>query len=262
MDTTLKIQSGLNRDLWRGDNSLSPEVRSHLLTIANDFLKDLTLPEGVVSDIVITGSMTSRMWSPMSDLDLHIIVDKSKLKMPHETIDLFMNDAKSLWNRKHHITIKGFPVEIYLQGKGEENVTPGVYSLVGDRWLTKPDLSETPVIDTVTSAKKAGHFVKQISRLQKLMDDGKYKEAREDAETLRTKVKQFRDSGLHAGGFSSVENIAFKFLRRNGWLDKLRNIDVEAYDKLMSVDKGVSNEDYIVDAVAFLLTYGSVEDAI
>ena len=37
-------------------------------------------------------------------------------------------------------------------------------------------------------------------------------------------------------GEYSVENLAFKTLRRNGYLEKLSNAKTDAYDKMMSIE--------------------------
>jgi hypothetical protein len=46
-----------------------------------------------------------------------------------------------------------------------------------------------------------------------------------------------RKCGLEKGGEFSVENLAFKVLRRNGYLEKLSNIKTKSYDKLMSLEE-------------------------
>ena len=64
----------------------------------------------------------------------------------------------------------------------------------------------------------------QIDRAQKLFDDGKYEDALSSAKYLRKKIKRFRSAGLEDAGEYSVENIAFKALRRNKYLLKLMGI--------------------------------------
>ena len=50
------------------------------------------------------------------------------------------------------------------------------------------------------------------------------------------KIKNMRKSGLEGGGEFSVENIAFKTLRRNGTLDRLSDLKVVAYDKMLTIE--------------------------
>ena len=65
-----------------------------------------------------------------------------------------------------------------------------------------------------------------------------YKEVGEIAHRLKEKIKRFRKSGLDRAGVYSSENIAFKVLRRNGYLSRLAAVKTAAYDKLMSVESG------------------------
>ena len=45
-----------------------------------------------------------------------------------------------------------------------------------------------------------------------------------------------RQAGLDSSqGIYSVKNIAFKVLRRNGYLEKLSNVKTQSYDRVMSL---------------------------
>jgi len=79
----------------------------------------------------------------------------------------------------------------------------------------------------------------QIDRALELYDRERYQEALDRAEMLREKIRKFRQSGLESGGEYSIENIAFKALRRNEYLLKLSELKRDAYDKLMSIEEGV-----------------------
>jgi hypothetical protein len=46
---------------------------------------------------------------------------------------------------------------------------------------------------------------------------------------------RFRKCGLEDSGEFSPENLAFKALRRNGYLEKLGDLSREAYDKMMTI---------------------------
>jgi hypothetical protein len=54
-------------------------------------------------------------------------------------------------------------------------------------------------------------------------------------EKLRDKLSKFRQSGLQLGGEFSTENIAFKLLRRAGYMDKLAKLQDVVVDKQLSV---------------------------
>ena len=52
---------------------------------------------------------------------------------------------------------------------------------------------------------------------------------------VKAKIRKLRMSGLAKGGIYSVENIAFKVLRRNDYLQKLSSLRIVSYDKNMSL---------------------------
>ena len=53
---------------------------------------------------------------------------------------------------------------------------------------------------------------------------------------LKEKIKNMRRAGLESTQQEfSIENIAFKILRRNGILDKLEDMKTRLYDDMMSL---------------------------
>ena len=52
---------------------------------------------------------------------------------------------------------------------------------------------------------------------------------------LKEKLKKFRNCGLEKDGEMSVENLVFKLLRRNGYVEKLYDIPTEVIDKKLSM---------------------------
>ena len=64
----------------------------------------------------------------------------------------------------------------------------------------------------------------------------KLQKALRNIERLKRKIKNMRRAGLESPRQEfSVENIAFKILRRNGTLEFLNSLKEEAYDQLMTV---------------------------
>ena len=55
---------------------------------------------------------------------------------------------------------------------------------------------------------------------------------------VKDKIKTFRTSGLQKGGEYSVENLVFKVLRRNGYLEKLFEFQDSLMDKKLSLNEG------------------------
>ena len=63
----------------------------------------------------------------------------------------------------------------------------------------------------------------------------KYEEAEKYAAKIKQKIQKMRKTGLETIGAYSVENLAFKVLRRNDYLEKLSNAKRKAYDKMLSL---------------------------
>ena len=74
----------------------------------------------------------------------------------------------------------------------------------------------------------------QIDRAKQLYKQNKYTDALQYIDKLKEKIRKFRKAGLDRAGEFSSENIAFKVLRRNGYLETLSSLKHMAYDKLMS----------------------------
>ena len=52
---------------------------------------------------------------------------------------------------------------------------------------------------------------------------------------LYKKIKTFRQSGLESGGEYSYENLTFKLLRRNGYIEKLLKLKTDILNKKLSI---------------------------
>ena len=94
-----------------------PEVKEAIIKIANKFIDDLK-EDGVkfkMKDIILVGSNVSYNYTEDSDLDIHIIADKDSLDCSEEVYKLLYGAYRSLFNKNYDITIKGIPVEIYVE---------------------------------------------------------------------------------------------------------------------------------------------------
>ena len=76
--SSFQLKDNLNPKIWDNDQSLNSRVRQHLEKIAKVFITKTKIPTGVISDIILTGSLAGYNWSNYSDVDLHVIVDYSK----------------------------------------------------------------------------------------------------------------------------------------------------------------------------------------
>jgi len=227
------IKEDLNRDIWDKDNKIKPKIAVKLSRIAKDFYKKLELPAKILN-ITLTGSMANYNWTDKSDLDLHIVIDYSAVDESVELVEKYLSEAKTNWNRNHEIMIEGHEVEIYVQNINEPHHSTGVYSIMNNNWLIIPEPAEFEVSEDAVEQKYKS-IQRTIEMIEKLQKDKKYEEVYGDSDRLRTKIGNYRQSGLETGGEFSVENLVFKALRNGGELEKLSDLKRESYDNMMSI---------------------------
>ena len=186
--------------------------------------------EFFIHDVVLTGSLANYNWSQYSDVDLHIVIDFEESKYEMDILKEFFDAKKNVWNEKHDIIIKGYDVEIYVQDVNEPHISSGVYSILHNKWEIEPK-KETPNIDDRKILEKGEDFAKRIDHLIKTPKDVTI----DHLENLRKKIKEFRQSGLESGGEYSYENLTFKLLRRNGYIQKLLKLKTQLIDKKLSI---------------------------
>ena len=92
-----------------------------------------------------------------------------------------------------------------------------------------------------------------IDQVQELYYKEKYSDAHNFGKKVKQKIKKFRKCGLERGGQFAPENIAFKVLRRNGYLGKLSDVVTNSYDRMMSLEKnfGKKLNDYLKEEEPF-----------
>ena len=234
--STFKLKESLSPEIWTNE-TLKPEIAQKLMEITNDFWNGLNLKHVDIVDIIITGSIANYNWTKMSDIDLHILVNFADVDENIELVEAYFRNVRANWNRTHDIRIKGHEVEMYVQEASEPHVSTGVYSLFRDEWETTPAYQEV-AIDEAQVVRKADCLMDLIDDVKEVYEAGKYVEAHEEAKRLMSKIRIFRRCGLEHGGEFSPENLAFKVLRRNGYLGKLVDIRSNSYDYMMSLNGG------------------------
>jgi hypothetical protein len=78
-----------------------------------------------------------------------------------------------------------------------------------------------------------------MSKIDNAIEDSKndnYEKAVKHIDSFKEKLKKYRSSGLEKDGEFSYENLVFKFLRRNGYIDKLFNFKNKLMDKNLSIE--------------------------
>lgn len=230
----VKFHTKLNPKLWI-DNKLDPKVRDQLLLIAKDFVSELGVKDLDVKDVTISGSNAAYSYTRHSDIDLHIVVDINKLSDDEIYQELF-TAKKTLYNDSHNVTIRGIPVELYVQDANKTHVSLGEYSLLRDEWNKIPKKQRANFDQHATKAKfenlsalvELALKSKDLAKVQKMIDD----------------IRRYRQAGLDRHGEFSPENLAFKAIRTQGGIDKLYALRDKLHSEKLSIEEELSNEDY------------------
>lgn len=227
-------QNSLSRDLWAG-NRIRPLIKSKLIEVANEFYDNLDIPKKALIDITFTGSLANFNYNKASDVDLHMVVDFEKIDNNKFLVGEYFKAMTREWNRIHNIFIKGYEIELYVQDKDEPHYSTGVYSLLSDSWINKPQQKKLePDVSLIN--KKIENYIDMIDEVEDLYSDKSYEESHSLAKKVMKKLKKFRQAGLEDEGELSNENIVFKYLRNNNIIKALIDTRNRSYDKLMSIN--------------------------
>jgi hypothetical protein len=226
LSDAVKFHDELNPKLWSGKN-LHDDVYNALAVIAKDFITELGLSGLNVKDITISGSNAAYSYTPHSDLDLHILVDFNKLPNNEVYQELF-NAKKNEYNKSHDLTIRGVPVELYVQDSNQPHVSLGEYSLLNKDWIKFPVKKKANFDQANTKAKyeKLGELIELALRSESL----------KDIENVLDIVKRYRKAGLTTTGEFGPENLAYKALRSKGYIQNLFDKKQELHSKKLSLE--------------------------
>jgi hypothetical protein len=231
---TFGTRDSLNPKIWDKDDTLNKEVREKLLGVANEFINFLGVPI-LVEDIIFTGSLSNYNWSKYSDIDLHVVADFTQFS--DELLPLYQElfkVKKTLFNTDHDIKIFGYEVELYVQDSNEAHFSSGVYSVLFDEWSNKPK-KENVKVDKNLIREKSKQWMEIIDTALDAASDVTADDAREILKKCKDKLKKYRTCGLEKEGEYSDENLVFKVLRRNGYIEKLMNFENDVVDKELSI---------------------------
>jgi hypothetical protein len=218
----ITVNRHLNPILWK-DGKLDVQVVEKLKEIAAVFVDFIGIDLNVV-DYTITGSNANYTWTKHSDLDLHVIVAGK----PGDGARELFNAKKALWSEQHNITIKGLPVECYVQGEDEPHHSTGVYSIVKQEWVVEPKKVKPTVDDASVEAKKDS-MIHDIENALLSKDLNKLR-------AVKDKITNMRKAGLERAGEWSVENLVFKILRNLGLIDEIADKIRELEDQELSLE--------------------------
>jgi len=216
------VNSKLNPKIWSGSDLL-PEVSHKLIKIAEKFEEFIGVDLPVV-DYTVTGSNANYSWTKFSDLDLHLIVRGDVSEAMRE----LFSAKKALWGEHHNISIRGIPVECYVQGENEAHHSTGVYSVAHGQWIKEPSKTQPPTDDSAVERK--------LESIVHDVDAAISSGSLDKIESMKERITNMRKAGLERAGEWSTENLVFKKLRNLGVIDKLTDKIRELEDQELSLE--------------------------
>jgi hypothetical protein len=227
---TLKVHDELNPKLWN-DKKLKPDVYLALDRIGKEWATFAKIPKKSIKDVIITGGNANYNYTRFSDIDLHLVVDKTSIPCDG-LIDEYLQSKKELWALTHDITVKGQPVELYAQSvedpfrKGQ-----GIYSLKTNTWLQEPTKYKIDRNHPEVTRK-----VKEWMRVIDTLIDSNSDDVTEFTK-IKGRLKGMRSASIEKNGESAPENLVFKELRNRGYLEKMNQYMTDLKVKNLSLEE-------------------------
>lgn len=232
LNLAINFHEELNPALWDGGH-MRPEVRVALMRIANDFKDFLGIDMFDLLDITVSGSNAAYAYTPESDIDLHLVV---MIPDDHEQeLKELFKAKKYEYNDIHNIKIRGYDVELYVQDAEDEHHSMGIFSVLKDKWISRPKRERAKIDDIEVKEK--------YECMKHRVDQALVHDSYEKIKKVWDDIKAFRKAGLEAGGEFSSENLAFKIMRADGTLEKLYRHMGAIEDRGLSLDEALEEED-------------------
>jgi predicted nucleotidyltransferase len=213
----IKFNDELNPYIFENDK-LKPEVRKVLIRIFNYFMTSID-KNIVIDSVVLTGSIVNYNYNQFSDIDLHILLNKNDYDTIEEYNQIYelLTTKSKLWNFEHeNLKLHDHHIEIYIQEHNEPHKSSGVYDIISDKWLIKPNkISKDIDIDYIKN--KLEYIVNKIEDVLKTDDINKL-------ENFIDSLKKYRKKGLNKGGEYAPENIIYKYIKHYGYMEKLLDL--------------------------------------
>ena len=228
-----ETQQQLNPKIWTSDQQLPEKLRTGFLKIAYAF-HDFLETDAPVIDVLLIGSNANYNWTEHSDIDLHVVINYARIGDNAYLVNQYLQAKKSIWSSKYPLNYKGIDIELYAQDSNESlHGSVGVYSVLHSKWLHKPNADIISVDDDLIH-QKAEPYEYEINKISKSDDDAEIKIKR-----LLVKLRNLRQAGLDAAGEYSLENLAFKYLRGKGLIDRLKDMLHQIKTNQLIIDETV-----------------------
>lgn len=212
----------LNPELFE-HNELKKEVKETIENIADLFIEELSEQDikFKLKDIILLGSNVSYNYTKDSDLDVHLIADSKNLKCPDDLYPLLYGAYVSIFNKNYDITIKGIPVELYVEIDESTAKSNGIYSLTKG-WIKEPVQTDIPDIDFDQFNVE---FKTWEDRYLDIINN-KSPENENKSEIIKDFISDLYDlrkQSITKDGEYGLGNLIFKEFRNKGYLDYLKD---------------------------------------
>lgn len=226
---SLEYHNELNPKLWIG-TVLKPEVREKLLQFAYTWADFAKIPYEIILDIIIVGGNVNYNYTPKSDIDVHLVIDRNALNSNREFVDEYLQDKKVLWTLTHDVKILGISLEPYAQDNTDRYPqNQGVFSIKRDTWVQHPTRGSYDFSNDPALKRKVMFYVKMVNQI---INDKMDVDAVKD---FKRKMREMRSAAISKGGEFSFENLVFKELRNRGVIDKLNKYENTLQIKKLSL---------------------------
>lgn len=233
----------LNTKLFNKDETLKEKVRDKMLEIVDEFLADLKEQDIKikVDDILLIGSNASYNYTKDSDLDLHILANTKAVKYDPELGQALYSAYRSLFNKQLDIKIFDIPLEIFVEIEDSPRVSNGVYSVKKDKWVKKPVHEDIPDYDKAALKALVDKWSAKCDKLIKDIKADKLEDEKQVVKIIEEIYEKLRKKGVAKSEYA-IENLAFKELRNEGYLDKLKNYRNELVSKRLSLEERLDTQ--------------------
>lgn len=240
------LKTKLNDKIWNEDSTIKFEVRKNLLQIAKDFIQFVKIKNLKIIDVVFVGSLANYSYHSKSDIDLHIILDLKNFGQHEKFIDEYLQTKKALWNQEHEIELYGYKVEVYPENVSKNQKSTGMFSLIKNEWIVSPKREDLISIDKNQIKKKYQSEVDKILQIENMSKKKTfdYRKILNSIDKYKKSLRDKRSIAITESGEMSVDNLVFKMLRNNGYLEKLTTLKKELYDNALTLE---SMRDNIVE---------------
>jgi hypothetical protein len=216
----------LNPAIWQ-NGELRPGVREGFMKIAEKFYEFLEVQTPIL-DVILIGSNANYNWTKYSDIDLHVVINYMEVGDNLHMTKEYLHLKKALWNHNFPLKYKGINIELYAQDMNEDlHSSVGIYSVAHGKWVSRPK-ADLVYIDDAAIQQKAAPFVYEIENLEE-----DHPQVEQRIKEILMRLKRLRQTGLEAEGEYSVENLAFKYIRNKGLIDRLKELmHIDAMNQL------------------------------